>query len=175
MSIETSPAPKLVRDLMTVGVPTCAPSTSLGDLARTAIEKRVEAFVVLNQDDGHALGVVSQEEMVSAFARGGSPTLTAGEIMSDGVPQIPPDIPLEAATQIMLDRGIRALFLMHHAGGIEYPAAFITFNHILRLLSAQEPEDLKDLGIKANRKLPLEAYFQRRDAARHKNRGDGRD
>jgi hypothetical protein len=74
----------------------------------------------------------------------------------------------------MLDRGIRALFLMHHAGGIEYPAGVITFNHFLRLLSARDTGELQDLGIKANRKLPLEAYFQRRDAARQKTKGDGR-
>jgi CBS domain-containing protein len=168
MSAEKSPFPSLVRDLMTVGVMTCSPSTFLEDLARAATEKNVEAFVVLNQDDGHALGVVSQEDIVSAFAKGDPAPLTAEDIMSDGVPQIPPDIPLEAAAQIMLDRGIRAVFLMHHAGGIEYPAAVLTFNHILRLLSARDLEELKDLGIKASRKPPLIAYFERRDEALQK-------
>jgi CBS domain-containing protein len=174
MSEETPPLPSLVRDLMTVGVMTCSPSTLLEDLARSAIEKRVEAVIVLNEEDGHALGVVSQEDIVTAFARGGHRELTAVEIMSDGVPQIPPDIPLSAAAQIMLDRGIRALFLMHHAGGIEYPAAVITYNHFLRLLSARDAEELQDLGIKASRQLPLEAYFKKRDAARQKTKGDGR-
>jgi predicted transcriptional regulator len=166
MSENITSVPKLVRDLMTVGVMTCSPSTLLEELARIAIEKRVEAFIVLNGDDGHALGVVSQDDIVRTFANGGHPSLTAEQIMSDGVPQIPPDIPLEAAAQIMLDRGIRALFLMHHAGGIEYPAAVITYTHILRLLSARDADDLKDLGIEASRKPPLSAYFERRDKAR---------
>jgi hypothetical protein len=86
--------------------------------------------------------------------------------MCEGIPQVPPDIPIEAAAQIMQDKGVRALFLTHHAGGIEYPAAVITYRHLLRHLVANDENDLRDLGIKADRKLPLQAFVERRDAAR---------
>jgi hypothetical protein len=77
---------------------------------------------------------------------------------------------LTAAAEIMLDLGVRSLFLMHHAGGIEYPAALISYRHFLRLMAAQEKEDLRDLGIQAQRRSPLETFIQRRDNARQEAR-----
>jgi CBS domain-containing protein len=160
--------PRLVRDVMTVGVMTCAAETSVQELTRWVLEKDLEAVIVLDSRDGNALGVVSQVDLVRFIGKENAPTLTAEQVMSEGVPQVPPDIPLEAAAQIMLDKGIRALFLMHHAGGIEYPAAVLTFNHLLRCLAAEGPEELKDLGIKAVRQSPLESYLKRREAARER-------
>jgi CBS-domain-containing membrane protein len=154
----------LVRDLMTVGVATCPPDAALPDIARLLLDKQLEAIVVLN-DEGHALGVVSQEDVVRAYTRENARDLRAEDVMCDGVAQVPPDIPLVTAAQIMLDRNVRAMFLMHHAGGIEYPAAALTFRHLLRQLAAQSDDDLKDMGIAAARQAPLEVFKQRRDAA----------
>jgi predicted transcriptional regulator len=158
----------LVRDLMTVGVATCPPQALIIDLVRLMLDKDLEVVVVL--DEGNAIGVVSQEDLVRAFARQDIWSLTAVDVMQENVPQVPPEIPLIAAAQIMLDQHTRALFLMHQAGGIEYPAGVITYWHLMRYLAAQNPEDLKDLGIKAERKSPLEAFIQRRDAARKQSR-----
>lgn len=157
---------RLVRDLMTVGVATCSPETPVADVARLILENGLEEVVVL--EDGNALGVIGQDDLVRAYATGNVSVRTAlaREIMREGVPQVPPDIPLEAAAQIMRDKGIRALFLMHHAGGIEYPAAVITYRHLIRHLAAKDGNELRDLGIKAERKLPLQAFIERRDAAR---------
>ncbi len=162
-------SPRLVRDLMTVGVATCPPDAELQDLARLFIEKGLEAVVVLDPDDGNALGVISQDNLVTYFShQTGQKDIihTAADVMAEGVPQVPPDIPLEAAAQIMRDQGVRALFLMHHAGGIEYPAGVITYTHILRYLAARDESELRDLGIQAARQSPLEAFIQRRDDAR---------
>jgi len=59
---------------------------------------------------------------------------------------------------------------MHHAGGIEYSAAMISYKHLLRQMSANNEAELRDLGIRAERQTPLEIFIQRRDAARNKNR-----
>lgn len=156
---------KLVRDLMTVGVPTCPPDTPIVNLTRLMLEKNFEAVVVLDGEEGHALGVVSQTELVKAYQREDAHSLTAENIMHEGVPEVPPDIPLEVAAQMMLDQNVRAFFLMHHAGGIVYPAAMITYRHLLRHLAAQSDDDLKDMGVAAARKAPLEQFIERRDAA----------
>jgi CBS-domain-containing membrane protein len=158
--------PTLVRDLMTVGVPTCPPDAPVVDLTRMMLEKGYEAVVVLDREEGHALGVVSQHELVRAYAYPAPAQETADDVMRAGVPQVPPDIPLEAAAQLMLDQGVRALFLMHHAGGVEYPAAMITYTHFLRHLAAGEEGDLSDLGIHAGRQSPVQAFIQKRDQAR---------
>jgi CBS domain-containing protein len=157
---------KLVRDLMTVGVPTCPPDTLLVDLVRLMLEKNWEAVVVLDGEEGHALGIVSQDELVKAYEREDAHTLKVEDIMREGVPQIPPDVPLTVAAQMMLDQHVRAFFLMHNAGGVTYPAAMITYRHLMRHLAAQSDDDLKDMGIAAARKAPLEQFIERRDAAR---------
>jgi CBS domain-containing protein len=167
----------LVRDLMTVGVPTCSPDTPIRELARLFLERGVDTLVVL--EEGHALGIVSLDELITAYiqhppADPASPpselsALTARQLMHEGVPQVPPDIPLAAAAQLMRDQGVQALFVIHHASGIEYPAAMITHWHLLRHLAAEEKDDLSDLGIQAARQAPLAAFFQRRDAARRRN------
>ena len=60
---------KLVRDLMTVGVPTCPPHTPIVDLTRLMLEKNWEAVVVLDGEEGHAIGVVGQDELMKAYER----------------------------------------------------------------------------------------------------------
>jgi predicted transcriptional regulator len=153
----------LVRDLMAVGVPTCPLDAPVADLARGMLEKGWEAVVVLESDQGHAVGVVSRRDLIEAYAHSETEGLTVEEVMRDGLPKVPPDIPLTAAAQIMLDLGVRALFLTHHAGGIEYPAAWLTDTHLLRQMAGC---NLDDLGIRAGRELPLETFIKRRDEAR---------
>lgn len=165
--------PKLVRDLMTVGVKTCSPNTPIDEVARLLLENNLEDLIVL--DEGKALGVVGRDDLLRAYIqhhlRGTASfaEMTAGEVMREGVPQVPPDIPLPAAAQIMQDLKVRTLFLMHHAAGIEYPAAFISYWHILRHLAAHNPEELQDLGIKAQRQAPLEKFIEKREKARRQN------
>ncbi|MGD8583721.1 MAG: CBS domain-containing protein [Chloroflexota bacterium] len=159
-------SPRLVRDLMSVGVLTCSPDTSVVELTRILLEKDLEAAVVLD-DRGHAAGIVSRDDLVKVYATGDDvQDLAVEAVMQDGVPQIPPDIPLTAAAQIMQDRSLRIIFLMHHAGGIEYPAAMLSYTHLLRHMAMESLQDLADLGIKADRESPLEAFYKRRDEAR---------
>jgi predicted transcriptional regulator len=167
MSSDESPtSARLVRDLMKLGVPTCSPDTPVPELARLLLDMNFEAVVVMNPENGHAIGIVGQQELVKAYCREGGRSLQAEDILHEGVPKILPDIPLEAAAQIMLDEGVRVLFQIHHAGGIEYPAAMLTYTHLLRHLAAQSHEELSDLGIQAAREAPLEAFYKRRADAR---------
>lgn len=157
---------KFVRDLMTVGVETCTPDTPIVEIARLMLLNQLEEVVVL--EEGNALGVVGQKELIRAYTAEDPQALVAEDVMRAGVPQVPPDIPLVAAAQVMLDLEVRTLFLMHHAAGIEYPAALISFRHLLRHIAAENTAELRDLGIKAERKSPLETFIEQRDAARQK-------
>ena len=168
-----SSSPKLVRDLMSVGVLTCSLDTAVIELTRVLLEKELEGAVVLD-DQGHAAGAVTRDDLVRAYASGEYEALTAEQVMEDGIQEVPPDIPLTAAAQIMQDRGIRIVFLMHNAGGISYPAAMLSFTHLLRHLAMEETVDLHDLGIKASREAPLESFFKRRDEALRQLESDGR-
>ncbi len=155
----------LVRDLMKVGVPTCPAHTPALEAARLMLAKDIEALVVLDEE-GHGVGVLSRDDLVRAYGREDLEGLPVEEIMSEGVPQVPPDIPLTAAAQMMRDQHLRAVFLMHNAGGIIYPAAMLTYTHLIRHLAAERDEDLKDLGIAAERRQPLDVFIEKREAAR---------
>lgn len=157
----------LVRDLMTVGVPTCKWETPIVDIARFLLEKNVEAMCVLDAE-GHGIGVVGADQLVWAYAREGYETLTAEDIMSEGVPELGADIPLAVAAQMMKDRGIRIAYMMHNSAGIIYPAAYVSYRHILRHMAARDENELRDLGIAAERKSPIEQFIERRDEARRK-------
>jgi CBS domain-containing protein len=158
---------KLVRDLMSVGVPTCALDTPVQQVASLLLTSDIDCVVVIDPE-GHAQGVVSQDDLVKAYALGNWAALVAEDVMDENVPQVPPDIPLIAAAQIMRDLHVRSVFMMHHAGGIIYSAAVLTYKHFLRHIAARDDNELSDLGNQAARKGPLEAFIEKRDAYRRK-------
>ena len=118
------PTTTLVRDLMQVGVPTCREDTPLKDAARLLVERNVAALIVLDED-ANMVGWIGEQHVARVINRDYA-KLTAGHIMDEHVPEILPEVPAAAAAHLMLDRGLRQLFVTHHAGGIKYPAAVIT-------------------------------------------------
>ena len=161
----TENSPNLVRDLMTVGVPTCKTTTPVVDIARFLTENNVEEMVVLGEE-GEGVGICGYKELVNAYDREDVRELTAEQVMSEGVPELPSDIPLKLAAQLMKDKNIRVAYMNHNSAGIIYPAAIISYKHLVRHLAAKDESDLKDLGINAERKSPLEIFIERRDEAR---------
>jgi len=150
---------------MTVGVPTCKINTPAVEVARFLIENNVEEMVVLGEE-GEGVGVCGYKELVNAYDRENIRELTAEDIMSEGVPELPSDIPLKLAAQLMRDKDIRVAYMNHNSAGIIYPAASISYRHLVRYLAAKDESELKDLGINAERKSPLEVFIERRDEAR---------
>ena len=157
--------PILVRDLMTVGVPTCKTDVLVADIARFIIDNNVEEMVVLGSE-GEGVGTIGYEELVRAYGREDLKMLTAEQVMREGVPELPADIPLTAAAQMMRDKSIRVAYMTHNSSGIIYPAAMISYKHIVRHIAAKDESELKDLGIKAERKSPVEVFVAKRDNAR---------
>lgn len=134
-------APKLVRDLMQIGVPTCRADLPLAQAVQILLRDQLEALVVLDER-GHAVGLFGRREAVIAYGRLGmavqdGASLTVAAAMRPEIPEIPPDIPAAVAAQIMLDQGGRALFLMHHDLGVSWPAAVLRFEDVLGDLVAE--------------------------------------
>jgi CBS domain-containing protein len=168
-SMPEADLPHLVRDLMTVGVVTCNPETTVPEIAQLLLDNDLDDVIVLDQ--GKTLGVVGQEELIAAFTQDEYRQVEAHQVMRENVPQVPPEIPLTAAAQLLQDQGVRTFFLMHHAAGVDYPAAAISYKHFLRLLAAGSSAELRDLGFQADREAPLDGFIQRRDASRKKVTG----
>ena len=150
--------PQLARDLMTVGVPTCKTSTPIREVARFLLEHNLEEMVVLD-DEGHGVGVVGYAEIAACFGREVGPELVAEQAMSEGVTELPADLPLPAAAQLLRDKRVRVGYMLHNAAGITYPAAYLSYRHILRLVAAKDETELKDLGLAAERMSPLERFI----------------
>jgi hypothetical protein len=47
----------------------------------------------------------------------------------------------------------------------------LSYRHLLRYMTASSEDDLKDLGISAQRQMPLESFIKRRDEARDRHLG----
>ena len=156
---------KLVRDLMHIGVATCQDNTLLVEAVRTLLREAHESLIVLDENS-QAVGMLSRREAVAVYGRSGADmrdarTLTVADVMRPDIPEVPPDIPATVAVQIMLDRGIREIYLMHHGGGASWPAAVLRFEDVLRYLAAESEADLADMGAGAPRTSPIEAFMQR--------------
>ncbi len=111
----------LVRDVMTIGVPVCRDTETCGEVAA-----RLKGDVVVALDeDGMACGWVTRERLAGAES-----TRTVSEVMDEDIPTVPPDIPVEAAAQLMRDQGVNYLFLMHDWPGEPRPSAVISLKSI---------------------------------------------
>ena len=137
-AIPTEHTIKLVRDLMHIGVITCRADMPLVEAAAILLRENLESLVVLDEN-GHAVGLLGRREVITAYGRSDTTSqcpgsLTVAEVMRPDIPEIPPDIPAAAAAQIMLDQGLRALYLLHHDGGISWPAAVFRFEDVLRYI-----------------------------------------
>lgn len=150
---------------MTVGVPTCKQDTPVPDIARFLLEHNVEGMCVLDKE-GNGVGVVGMDELATAYSHVDAHRLTAEDIMHEGMPTLKADLPLPLAAQMMRDQHTRIAYMIHNAAGIIYPAAYITYRHLVRHLAAESDDELKDLGIMAERKNPLQVFVEKRDAAR---------
>jgi CBS domain-containing protein len=156
---------KLVRDLMHIGVPTCPIRTPLVEAARTLLAKELEALIVLDER-GHGIGLLSRREIVEAYSQSGITasgleSLTVADVMRADIPNVPADIPASAAVQLMLDQNVREIYIMHHEGGIHYPAAVLRFEDVLRFVSAESEADLAGMGSGAARKSAIELFKER--------------
>ncbi len=160
----------LVRDLMTVGVPTCKRDSSVVEVARFLLEHDVEALCVLDEE-GQGIGIIGWHELVGAYGKGNFESRLAEDVMTEGVPELHADVPLAAAAQMMQDKGVRIAYMLHNAAGITYPAAYISYRHLLRHMVATDDQELRDLGAGADRKTPIAQFIERRDQARKRNLG----
>jgi len=159
---------KFVRDLMQIGVETITPDLVILEIARIFQIKNLESVIVLNPEDGNAIGYIPREKLIQAFVDDNTQDLTARSIMIENIPQIAPDLPLKVTAQMMLDNHTRILYLMHHSGGITYPAAQISFNNFIQYLAANDESEMSGLGFEAQRKTPVEVFLEKRDSSRKK-------
>jgi len=91
-------------------VVTARPETTIAEAARLLSENRIGAVMVLS-GDGRIAGVLSERDIVTAFARHalGVATMTVGELMTREVLTCAPDDTVESVMATMTGRRVRHL------------------------------------------------------------------
>jgi CBS domain-containing protein len=90
------------RDIMTTGVQTVGPETSVDTAARVMFEKAISGMPVVT-DDGVLIGVVTEYDVIS---RTGA---TVGEIMTRDVISIGEDTEPETIARLLINQRVRRL------------------------------------------------------------------
>jgi predicted transcriptional regulator len=129
--------PKLVRDLMKIGVATCEADTPLREVAQIMARDNVDAVVVM--DEFGACGVLSQSDLVRAYPRNYE-LITAKDVMTDRIVGISPDVAVNAAAHLLTDEKVHQLFIMHEHPGPSRPSAVLTMHAVVREMAGLEPE-----------------------------------
>ena len=122
---------KLVRDVMHRGVITCWADEPLIDVAHRLHEYTLNAIFVL-EESGRAEGVISQTDLAKAYVQGDWQHRTAEEIMITDIDTIAGDIPLDAAVQIMLDKGIHRLLIVQGGLTPNRPVGVLSLSDVVR-------------------------------------------
>ncbi len=121
---------KFVRDLMRRGVITCHTDTPLPEVARRMAENKITAVVVVDEG-GEVCGIISREDLVKVYNQDYK-QMVAEDVMSSGVATIIPDIPVEAAALIMLDRDVSRLVIMHEKPATQRPVGILSMSDVVR-------------------------------------------
>lgn len=123
--------PKFVRDVMSRGVVTCTPETSVREAARLMAEHHLNALVVVEQVTGELEGIVSRSDLARVYGQDYD-ALTVESVMTHEVETIVPDIPVSAAVMIMLDRGVNRLIIMHAKPATPRPVGVLSLSDVVR-------------------------------------------
>lgn len=140
-----------VRDAMHKGVVSCDSSISVRDAARIMNEKGLRSLVVVDFDCALA-GIISETDIVAArlVHEGGKPwdQLTVGEIMTNRVLTVTPDMSLKEAAKIIVDHRIHRV-VVAEPDDICNPIGILSLGDIMRYLERVEREEAGEAQIEA--------------------------
>lgn len=128
----TDPTP--VRDVMHVGLITCAPDNSLDEAARIMVDRDIHALVVARAD-GEPLGVISQTDLVLARQGRGAEELDrlrARDIMTPGVLTVDESAPLHQAVTLLTSRRIHRLVVTRQQGDHAKAVGILSMTDVVR-------------------------------------------
>lgn len=127
---------KLVRDVMSRGVMTCTPETTVREAARRMAEHGVNALVVVEEASGELEGIVSRSDVARIYDQD-CDAARVESIMSPDVETIIPDIPVSAAVLIMLDRNVDRLVILHAKPAPPRPVGVLSLSDVIRDMAGE--------------------------------------
>ena len=119
-----------VGTVMHKGVIGCKPSTPLDEVIRIMADTNVQVLVVTGPDE-EALGTVSQMDLLSYYGQDHK-GLKARDVMSGKVIAVPPELTLQEAIQIMMERSISHLVVSVHGDAGLRALGVLTTGHVIK-------------------------------------------
>jgi CBS domain-containing protein len=104
-----------VRDVMHVGLLTCAADAPLGEVAGIMAKHRVHAVAITDDAGGRAVGVVSAADVVAALAAHEEPS--AREAAATEPLAVSAEESLDRAAQLLAEHGVSHLIVLDAADG----------------------------------------------------------
>ncbi len=119
-----------VRDLMHRGIISCTPTDTVGTVAKIMVNKEIHAVVVMDEQ-GKAIGVVSQTDMVLA-RQGRTPdearSMRAKDVMTPGCATCDAEMLLSDAVSLMTGRRMHRLVVTEK----DQPVGVISMTDVVR-------------------------------------------
>lgn len=119
-----------VRDLMHLGIISCSPDDTVGTVAKIMVEKEIHAVVVMDEQ-GQAVGVVSQTDMVLA-RQGRTPdqarSMLAREVMTPGCATCDAGMLLSEAVSLLTGRRMHRLVVTEN----DQPVGVLSMTDVVR-------------------------------------------
>lgn len=149
---------RLVKEIMQRMLLTCLSNTPIDRVARRMNDYRVHALVVVD-DDGYAIGIVSQTDLLIAHCRTEtelSECITAGDIMTPAVITCTPETTIFDAVTTMTRHHIHRLVVVKPHTSKLYPLGVISMTDIIRHL-------LNDSSDESQPALPYQSDLSHRN------------
>lgn len=131
---------KIVRDLMHPGLLTCAPGTTLGQVAVLLTRHHVHALIVTDNHN-QPLGIISDYDLLAGEWLSGDAhgletmrSLTARDLMSTPVDSVEADLPLREAASILVEKDINRLLVLDEG----VPVGVISLSDFVSSIARQE-------------------------------------
>lgn len=128
----TTKSEHLVEAIMHKGVIGCRPSTPLEEVIHIMANTNVEVLVVTGPNE-EALGVISQMDVLPFYGQD-LKGKKAQDVMGHDLIAIPPEMPLEDAIKIMMERGINDLIVSEHGDVGLRALGVLTTGHIIKVM-----------------------------------------
>ncbi len=133
-----------VRDWMHRGVFVCRPDTPASEVAEAMAARDISALVVVD-DRGHALGVISETDLAAAAPKQGQRPrwqgLVAADLMSSPVISVRADAPVEEAARLIREQKIRRVVVTEPEGDRERPVGILSVSDMLRHMAGEREGD----------------------------------
>jgi len=109
-----------------LGIHSCSPDTSLVSAIRTIVDEEVSSLVVAD-DDGYLLGLISRVEILAAYlAMDDWASQPVSAHMTTKVVVVTPQTLLRDAAQLMLDHRTHQVVVVLEEDGRQRPVALVT-------------------------------------------------